>query len=468
MWRRIVGGVLMAAVLAGCSSLLPPTPTPVDFALPTPTVEVTATAPPTPTPQPTDPAETLPTRLLNPEASEEVAFEGEAGETVAVSVTVEDGSPLTQMALVDRFGNVVIEVGAAASGEAVKVDAITLPYTGIYRAVLRTEGAAGTVRVAVEPVQRAGNIQPFDPTTGAEGQFEGGVRGQVYETQLEAGQHLRLVSSLDGVIIKLHGPDGEQVLQAETRSDPFTVRQSGSYRLIVTHSGPGGAFALRAIDETQVPTAAGETDIPRGQVQRYRFVGDEPARLTFDGSRGEVIAVPVFDLTEDIRLDVLVRSPFGQVLAFVTGSEAGVGAGISQLQLPYDGRYTLELRPEGDGEASYRVDVLPTEALTGGGTFGEVLAGSFGTPGTFHTAQFDGRYGDVVTLRVRDFSGREGFSPVLALIAPDGGQIAAAVTEEGSMPAIEGYTLMQNGQYTVMLYTVTDVGGRYEITFERQ
>jgi len=118
---------------------------------------------------------------------------------------------------------------------------------------------------------------------------------------------------------------------------------------------------------------------------------------------------------------------------------------------------------------------LTVADLSGGGSFGEDInakrTGRFETNNVFHYYQFSGNFGDLISVRVVSTSDTDQIDIGFALIGPQGVQMVFADDSNGGVspdPELSSYRVEQTGTYTIIVYTVNDATGSYELLFSRR
>jgi hypothetical protein len=235
-----------------------------------------------------------------------------------------------------------------------------------------------------------------------------------------------------------------------------------------------GAYTFSITSDTTPPEAEGAPSIVYDSEYRADLVEGSNLNATFDGGVGDVLRIEVFNLDPEVDVDIYLKSPFGQIIAYAISANQGEAAAINEVQLPYAGRYQLELKPRGAGQASFRVGQLTTGA-TGGGIFGDeltkALPGSFSQPNVFHVYQFNASAGDKITLAVYSVNQEGQVDVGFALLGPNGLQLVFADDSTGDNPPdpeLVDYEMTQTGVFTVIVYSFTSATGTYELEYSRK
>jgi hypothetical protein len=339
---------------------------------------------------------------------------------------------------------------------------------------------------ALGPASGGGQWQNELPITSSTGLAEEGVF-HTFQFALLEGETVTISAQADqngapDVRLSLYGPDGRFIAEADDIAPPadlnaslphFIAPLSGTYTAIVSNYGPTtGEYTFSVTSDTEVPAAEGAPDVAYDSPYRAAFVNQDILGVTFDATVGDLVQISVTDPTPLLDVDIYLFSPFNQIIAFAVDNQAGQG-GRSTSSVPIHGRYRLELRPIGDGEASFALMRLPIEQITGGGSFGDqpsqTLSGVFAAPNVFHYYQFNATAGDQITLRVA--STGTGIDIGFAIIGPSGEQLVFADDGQGSNPRdpeLLRYEVRQTGTFTVIVYTFGSVGGAYDLEYLRE
>ncbi len=504
---RLLGGtglalmVILACQFGGVAQLQPsatpqqlaPTPLPV---LPG---EVTST-PSGPPPGPTSaagyaPGAVIVEQALNLNASQggpvEVAFEAIAEQVIRIEAARFGGAVDYEMALVDQFGNYLATLDAHVGRDIETLTEFTLPFHGTYQLVLTPIDGVGTVNVrvtALGPPSGGGVIDEVPYS--ANGLISNPEVYHTYQFPLAEGDTVTIaaranVAGAPDLRMALYGPDGRFIAEVDDLDPPtdlnavlpgFIAPLTGTYFAIVSNYGDAiGAYIFSITSDTEPPQAAGGPDIVYDNPYRAAFADRSTLAATFDGTVGDILRVDVTDPTAGLDVDIYLFSPFNQIIAYAVSQGAGEGEAISEVQLPYTGRYRLELRPIGSGQATFTLTRLPLEALTGGGLLGDgasaTRSGAFTAPNTFHFYQFSAVAGDRITLRVTSAEDARDLDIGFALLGPSGRQLAFADDSDGNQPsdpALVDFEVRQTGAFTVVVYAFTEAAGAYDLSFSRE
>ena len=503
----LLGGMMLGAcaLLSGGETPAPPTdvplvgenqttteaPPPGEQALPTP-------LPAEQTTEPTASDEFAPgSILLEQTVSTDQAvggieweFNAPAELVVRIGVAILGGSPSFELRLTDQFNNQLAAFQAQQGTQQEAIAEIALPFEGTYRVEFLPLSGVGTATTTVTALDAPSGGGSLTVGQSATATLSVAHAYHTYAFPLEEGEVVSVRalaedSGLPDTQFALYGPNGRLVGEADDVAAPenldavlshFVAPLSGTYVALVSNYGnTAGSYTFSVASDTTPPVAEGDADLQIGQDYRIQLYEGSNLTLTFDGSVGEVIKIETLGLGPDLELDMRLISPFGQVIAYALDAPAGQPENLNEVQLAYTGRYTLELVPVGQGETTLRLIDLGREVLSGGGTFGDDLSGSrpgrINAPNVFHYYQFGGHAGDNVTLEVQSDSLVGNLDLGMALLAPDGYQVAFADNQDsiGSLdPRLDAFRLTQTGTYTVVVYTFDgEARGTYELSFER-
>jgi hypothetical protein len=416
----------------------------------------------------------------------ELRFDASTNQVIAVHATQPGGSLVYRLQLLDKFNTSLVSLTAQAGRSSEAVSELTLPYDGAYRVLVTPTEGEGTLQVTVSAVGAAtggGYLEHLPLHFG--GAFEARDVFHVYQFPLQRGDTVRIAASSESETLKslglsLIGPDGQAIVDSgmepiygpgESVLPRFTASMAGTYLAIVTNlDEETGRYTFDVALSTEPLQPEGPPDIGYDQAFPAAFANDSVLHAGFDGAAGDVLRIEVLEPEEDLDLDIYLLSPFGQIIAYAVDSPAGEGESLNEVQLPYTGRYTLDLRPHGSGEASFRIVRLPATALTGGGSFGDALggrlSGTFNASDVFHAFQFRAEADDRISVRIEPTGGLAlGFS----LLSPSGEEATSdqAVNPGDLPPEIQGFRAVQTGTFTVVVHALNGTSGSYDLVFSR-
>ncbi len=420
----------------------------------------------------------------------EMSFDGVAEQVISLDVNLVSGKPQYQFHLVDKFGNFIANFTSDPANTTETISEFTLPYDGTYKIVLMSTAGDGSVEVAVTAASKASGGGKISDAGQSIAALAGTRRTyHTYYLSLTQGQVVNIsakanVSGLPDTSMVLYGPDGQYVTDADDVSAPSnldavigddTVATTGTYVAIVTNKGAGiGAYTFAVTPGTIPPEAQGEPSVVYARDYPLSLVDASNADLTFDGALGDVLRIQLTGLSPDVSADLYLFSPFGQTIAYAVTTTKGQSSILNEVQLPYAGRYKLEVRPTGNGQGIFRIDHLASADLTGGGAFGdnptESLPGRIAAPNVFHYYQFTAKAGDTISLAVFSVSKTGKLDMGFGLLGPNGRQIVFADDSDSDNPKdpeLKDFVILQNGTYTVIVYSFTVATGTYDIELKR-
>jgi hypothetical protein len=501
MKRSLSAGILV--VIAGLTACLPGGPSLPGQGDATPTSAELPTQPPNVQPGPSP----IPTRTNQLAASTvlvdqtidvatvqggrlELPFNAPEMQPVAVTTTLISGTPVYQIKLADKFGNFLATYRSDPTQAVEAITEVTLPYEGAYKLIIDSLEGEGSISIQVTALGSptgGGSIELGESLDG----LIGAVRTyHTYQFALEEGQSVTVSTNqsegaepIDTSIV-LYGPDGNYLTDADDVNPPadlnaqindFIAPMAGTYTAIVTSKDTKtGGYAFTVAVGTEAPEAQGAADIVLDKEYRANFSDKSNLSATFDGTIGEVLKIGVSNVDDTVGIDIYISSPFGQTMAFAVNTGKGGATTINEFQLPYTGRYTLELRPIGDGQASFQLTRL-AQPPTGGGILSDQqskLPAVINQANVFHVYQFEAVAGDKVSLAAFSISKSGSLDLGFALIGPNGHQLLFADDSPSQFPKdpeLTNYEIMQSGTYLIVLYSFsTNAVGTYDFVFTRK
>ncbi|HEC21775.1 MAG TPA: hypothetical protein ENI95_02530 [Chloroflexi bacterium] len=493
----LLAGLLLAACRPGTPQPQPTAIPPATFPPETPTP---ASSPPPPQTLPTTstgfaPGTVIADQVLNleslPNSQGEVSFDGLGMQVIRLDTSLLGGTLAYDVELVDVFGNTLAAFTVEEGETSASIAEFTLPYEGRYQVIVSATGGSGSVGVTVTALgPPSGGGELDGPGSSATGEMNDERVYHVYQFPLAEGEVVSISAIADtpgmpDTRLALYGPDGRYITAVDDVNPPddlnavlsrFVAPLTGTYTAVVSnYGGSTGTYTFSVNPDTIPPEAEGEPDIVYDTVYRAAFFEGSSLNATFDGEIGDVLRIEAFDLEPELDVDIYLYSPFDQIIAFAVNAGAGEAEAVNEVQLPYTGRYRLELRPLGSGQGSFQIVHLPAGNLSGGGIFGDdltkTLPGRFEAPNVYHFYQFNATAGEMITLSVTSTSEEGELDIGFAVLGPDGIQQVFADDSEGDNPAdpvLSGYEVPQTGTYTVVVYSFNDATGSYQITFSRE
>ncbi|MBN1310293.1 MAG: PPC domain-containing protein [Anaerolineae bacterium] len=420
----------------------------------------------------------------------ELVFDATAFQVISLDSVLVSGTLDYELHLVDKFGNFLLMLESSPGVTTETVAEFTSPYEGTYRIILSPITGEGNVQVVVTGIDTASG----GGVIGGLGESVGGMVSSphvyhTYQISLNEGDVVTVAAKANikgapDMHLTLYGPDGRYITDADDLAPPedldavvsgYIAPISGIYTVIVNNVGTAiGAYTFQVASDTVPPEAQGDPDITYNSVYTANFFEGSNLTVTFDGNVSDMLSIEVFDPEDEVDIDIYLKSPFGQIIAYAVSAEEGEGESVNEVQLPYAGRYELELKPYGAGQASFRVNLLAASA-TGGGTFGDesnkVLPGSFAQPNVFHFYQFNASAGDKISLAVYSANQEGELEIGFALLGPNGLQMVFAddsQSDNPSDPELIDYEVTQTGTFTVIVYSFNDATGTYDLEYSRK
>jgi len=244
---------------------------------------------------------------------------------------------------------------------------------------------------------------------------------------------------------RLLSPSGESLFNwgTDSNSNPITLRETGTYQLIVNPSGETtGNYSFRLLDiaaetELELDTPITATLDPGLETDIYQFVGTAEQRLYFDS------------LASVSGADWYLYGPNNQ---FVNSNSLGFDF---EVQLPGDGLYTLAI--EGfspDSTVDYSFQVVTPERTTAALTLGETITASIAEAGEEDIYTFSGTPGQRLYFDGLD----DNNSSINAqLLTPSGNSLFNGSTNNNSDPL----TLIETGIYQLIINPSSETTGDY-------
>ncbi len=265
--------------------------------------------------------------------------------------------------------------------------------------------------------------------------------------------------------------------RAATFFDVPVLPQTGPYKLVIDPSGTEtGSVTFKLNDATDV---AGTITTDGTPVTVATTVPGQKAKLTFNGSAGQVVSAPLDNNTyTQFGVAMTILAPDG---SRVTGTSATAGSQfIDASTLPTTGTYIVVLAPGSSGTGQSRVRLFNiTSDFTASGTLGGAqIPITIGTPGQNAKITFAGTQGGRVAIA---FSGAQ-FSGILStgfsfkILQPDGTLFAGPFnggpfsfplsTAAGFVEYNDVFTFPVSGTYTLILDPDTDGTGSMTVTLD--
>src|SRR5262249_14671001 len=271
--------------------------------------------------------------------------------------------------------------------------------------------------------------------------------------------NLRIIdTALDGVLITILGPTGDQVestsLNPRDLTGPLLLPRTGTYSILIDHfRAEAGNITLTLYNVP--PDVTGTIAIGGPPVTANLTAPGQIAKPTFSGTTGQRLR---------LSLTAITITPFGRVEVFPPGYEPDVTTPILQVDVRA-GQNRLENLPILDQSGNYTITVIPDapqgEVATGsitlmlldadGGPAAAIAVGgppvtaTVTLPGLDTRLTFNGNAGQIVAL---DQFGATLNNPRARMIAPNGTRVFGGPL----------FTLPLTGGYTIRVGSDTSTG----------
>jgi hypothetical protein len=377
------------------------------------------------------------------------------------------------------------------------ISALELPAAGDYIIRVGTFNSASAGQVEVALTLGGAPAAPDlgdTPIETVRGEVPSGGRF-VYPVQFAAGTSVTItVRAADNTLdpkVALIAPDGSTAAsnddhgtsdanlgRYDARIADFVIASDGQHTIEVTgFGGVGGVFDL-------IIERASASDQPRPQLDVETVRGTVDAIVPFqhyiDANVGDVLVITAAAISESLDVDVGIYDMQDNLLegSYEHGSADPnlffYDARISNFIVQQTGRLLIEVvgyragsAERAAGDFTLTIERVGTGAPLGTGT-DAVFLGEIAPNGRF-VQPFTAQAGDFVTITVRALT--SGFDPVVALLSPDGVQLAnnddhGAINRLlGSLDAqIVRFRIPSDGEYTVEVSGYRGAAGSFGIT----
>ncbi len=234
---------------------------------------------------------------------------------------------------------------------------------------------------------------------------------------------------------------------------------------------------LQATETT--PIRPGTTVSDRGLAVRGELEGDrdlvsavlEPGisdvwTFTTSGNR----YTSLFLRSDETQLDLTLTlfGPDRQTIARVDNGYAGAGEAITDLRLGQPGVYVVEVSDffGATGRYTLSLDQADVPQYSGGGDieFGQAIQGELQPQGQQYWI-FEGNAGQQVSIVAEPQAST--FDVILELYGPDGQQLVALDEGfSGDPEVINGFDLMANGEFAILIRSFSPQGGPYTLSLD--
>lgn len=407
-------------------------------------------------------------------------FEGQAGQSVTITVTSLDFDPF--VTLTDSNGATLTSDDDSAGSLNAQIEGFTLPETGGYNIVVSNAGGSGAGAFTLELSGDGVTIEQPDTNTIRPGSLDGELTldqlAAVYFFEGEAGQTVTIVATSNefDAFLTLSGSDGNVLISDDdsagnlnARIDGFTLPANDTYTITVSSftEGVSGAFTLvletsgSAIEPTPTPTEVASGDsITIGQVIDGSLrAGQTSATYTFEGRMGQTLTIIARSETFDTYLRV--SDSDGLELAYDDDSGGNLDSRIGVFQPYRDDTYTVTVESYDSAAGDFTLEILETTISPL--SFREPLERTL-EAGEIDIYRFEGQAGDVVVINLTG-----SFDTYLTLADEAGlSLIENDDSIDSSNSSIGPYTLPADGTYFVYVrsYDSTAIGD-YTLSLNR-
>ncbi len=214
------------------------------------------------------------------------------------------------------------------------------------------------------------------------------------------------------------------------------------------------ALLMVGIGRLWLPAAAQDNRLADGVTVRGRIdAPDSEERWNFEAIAGDMLALSIEPQTAGFVPQLTVTDPKGRLLMRVSYPAAQQGVFRFTLGISQSGLHVVQVQGDAQttGEYALGLTVIERAAQPGDGTlvYGRSVEGEISDAVYRTTWSFFGNAGDVVDVSMRATAGN--LDPFLALLAPDGSQLASADGGgEGNNAALFAVRLPVRGTYTVV------------------
>lgn len=287
--------------------------------------------------------------------------------------------------------------------------------------------------------------------------FQYELQASVYPTAFTVDFDNRLVVATDGNGILLFNSLGEVVNQIPTDENLPVAVAAGQGGIIYWAAADGTNGSISALSLGVEQGRIGTSNLRSGVEVQGLLEGSIQRQLwTFDGLRGEIVALNALADVDSFELDLALRilDPTGREIASADNDELGIlanslDAQIVYLSLPSDGQYYLIVERLA-GEGRYRIGYNKSSLITINENRAQVT-GFLNETMPLQRWTFEGRAGSIVTITMQSAEGN--LDTVLRLLSARGDLLLenddAEDPELGFNSQIFQYRLSSTGLYTI-------------------
>jgi YD repeat-containing protein len=241
--------------------------------------------------------------------------------------------------------------------------------------------------------------------------------------------------------------------------DAITLPATGTYTILFA---PGGSVTTSATFTLyNVPPDFTSAITPGGSmVTATMTAAGQNARLTFNGSAGQIVSLKMTGVTIGSSTSVYVYNPNGTTLLslIITISQGGW---VDATTLPSTGTYTILVDPLKANTGSVTLALHNVVHIVGpivpGGS---AVTVTIGTPGQNASLTFSGTAGQQVSLNVTGVT----VAGTVSIKKPDGTALASGNVASGVGVFIDNTTLPVAGTYTIFVDPTTFNTGSVTLT----
>lgn len=278
-------------------------------------------------------------------------------------------------------------------------------------------------------------------------------------------------------ILNLYGPDGQRLVALDEgfSGDPelisgFELAVSGTYSILVSSFGNnGGAYSL-TLDEggEAIENFYDAGDIGYGELKREALRRNEAQAWFFEGRAGDVVSIVVRPLHELLDLDVWLFDPEIKRLAAQDELAAGESESV-ELMLPRDGQYIILIRDFLGEAGGYEIGLSATPAavpeFAGMLSYGKTITGTLSSGQTVFW-RFAAEENEIIDIELTP--GSPLVDVVFSLQDPDGKVVVEMDKgDAGQGETLQGYTLMADGLWAIVVKDFFGEGSTYALTVKR-
>ncbi len=414
-------------------------------------------------------------------------FDGLRGEVITIQLTATGGDLDPVFLLLDTDGRVVVQQDDGAENDTIQINALALPQTGRYYAVVGRFGfglgsTVGSFSLTIErigvssesgSVLRYGdsvinNIDNLSPQLYYSFRAQ---QGDIIEIIMQRNSgnldpYLQVVNSRGEVIADNDEQVGSGSLDAQVNN--LVIEETGSYIVIASRYGQSagtssGRFilTLREAQNSGLGNAAQTAiRIVAGETVEGEIDDDAPIRFyAFNAVQDEIISIKMDRIGGTLDALVSIADANLQELSQDDDSGGGQNALLSSFRVPADGRYYILAsradRAAGTSSGSYRLQIQSLGNAFDGVPdwmqrigYGTTITGRVDATTPEVLFAFRGETGDAVTISLNRGDGD--LDPFLSLLDANGNTLAEDDDSGGGQNArILRFVIESSGVYYI-------------------